>query len=903
MRCKHLIHSRSFLLIAITIFVSSSITLAAEVAIGVSSQESYVGVPIELQVQVRNASTHRPPVIEDVDGLTIQLRGRPSQSTQLSIVNGRRSERSTLTYSYDVTPVREGEFTIPPIKVSADGIATVTKAVKIVATKSETGDLMFVEIIGKKERVYVGQSLDLTLKIWIRPYRNRDYKVTLDARNMWNLVSRNTNWGPFEEAINTMREQREVPRGRSVLREDASGEQSEYYLYEIDATTYPDRPGQIDGNGIRVIVEYPVSLGRSRSPLSMFDDDFFGGSMFGGSMFGSRISITEVRPISAAATVGATTVLPIPTEGRPDDYRGAVGKYSILSQVTTDRVRVGDPITLRIGIDGEGPMELVSAPPLESQANLIDNFKVPDESLAGFIDGKRKVFTTTIRPRRADVTEVPPITMSYFDPDKEEFVRIQSRPILIDVEEAEVLALDSIVGAKAGNLPSSADEGIRNAGVGDTDQPASDPYAILRDAEILNSHPRAELISKPMWFFLCLPPLLAFALGVFRVRHLAGGLTSAKRQLKRRLAAATTPDQISDALAYYLARKFRLPNPSEAHFQKQLRDQTVGRLRANHYHDVAIKAERLYCQCDAATQANVADLESLKEQAWDVADAASANSKSQQTVFVKRLASSPLWLAMVSSLVAGPSVLAGTDLSRDQQQAIHEEAVFLYAFIDAESDPNKAASLAEDAAAKFQLLVESGIQNDKLYCNLANAQFRAGNKAKAIANYRRALRLDPTEQIYFERLRAAQESSGNDNQNTIRIREFNDLLLQYVSAKTMQAIAVVSWIAFWLLVAIRLFKASVPWKAAAACLLLVAFVSGGSYFLRVGEFVADTSGVLIGDSISVRTGDGESFPERTALSSADGTIVQVLDQRQDWIQIELKSGVQGWVNASGIEVI
>ena len=165
MRCKHLIHSRSFPLIAITIFVSSSITLAAEVAIGVSSQESYVGVPIELQVQVRNASTHRPPVIEDVDGLTIQLRGRPSQSTQLSIVNGRRSERSTLTYSYDVTPVREGEFTIPPIKVSADGIATVTKAVKIVATKSETGDLMFVEIIGKKERVYVGQSLDLTLKL------------------------------------------------------------------------------------------------------------------------------------------------------------------------------------------------------------------------------------------------------------------------------------------------------------------------------------------------------------------------------------------------------------------------------------------------------------------------------------------------------------------------------------------------------------------------------------------------------------------------------------------------------------------------------------------------------------------------------------------------------------------
>ncbi|MEZ6081428.1 MAG: hypothetical protein R3C56_38890 [Pirellulaceae bacterium] len=35
-------------------------------------------------------------------------------------------------------------------------------------TKSVTGDLLFVEIEGNKDKVFVGQPLDLTLKIWIK---------------------------------------------------------------------------------------------------------------------------------------------------------------------------------------------------------------------------------------------------------------------------------------------------------------------------------------------------------------------------------------------------------------------------------------------------------------------------------------------------------------------------------------------------------------------------------------------------------------------------------------------------------------------------------------------------------------------------------------------------------------
>ncbi len=46
------------------------------------------------------------------------------------------------------------------------------------------------------------------------------------------------------------------------------------------------------------------------------------------------------------------------------------------------------------------------------------------------------------------MTEIPPIAFSYFDPKPAKFVTTRSDPIPIQVEKADVLALDAIVGGK-----------------------------------------------------------------------------------------------------------------------------------------------------------------------------------------------------------------------------------------------------------------------------------------------------------------------------------------------------------------------------------------------------------------------------------------------------------------------
>ena len=118
----------------------------ADVQSSVSTRETYVNLPFTLQIQI-NATNHDKPIIPEVDGLIIVPKGPPSRSFRTTIINGRTTQRNTLTYLYSVTATREGEFTIPALTVVVNGKKALTSEVRIIATQSETDDLMFVEIV------------------------------------------------------------------------------------------------------------------------------------------------------------------------------------------------------------------------------------------------------------------------------------------------------------------------------------------------------------------------------------------------------------------------------------------------------------------------------------------------------------------------------------------------------------------------------------------------------------------------------------------------------------------------------------------------------------------------------------------------------------------------------------
>ena len=112
-------------------------------------------------------------------------------------------------------------------------------------------------------------------------------------------------------------------------------------------------------------------------------------------------------------------VKPIPSQDRPGDYVGAVGQYNIVAEAAP---RVWRWVTRSRSISeltATGRWMSSVRHHLRLQQDLVRDFKVNNEPLAGFVDGSRKVFTTTIRPLRDDVTEIPPIEYTYFDPQAE----------------------------------------------------------------------------------------------------------------------------------------------------------------------------------------------------------------------------------------------------------------------------------------------------------------------------------------------------------------------------------------------------------------------------------------------------------------------------------------------------
>ncbi|MCA9159760.1 MAG: BatD family protein, partial [Planctomycetales bacterium] len=803
----------------------------------------------------------------------------PSQSSKITIVNGRRSESHSVTMRYLITPRRPGSFEIPSIEVQADGKTTKIPPQQFVVTRSVTGDLLFVEVEGNRDKVFVGQPLDLTLKIWIKPYRDRERELVLSEEDMWNMLSEQTSWGGFAARMKELAENGQRPGGQEVLRDDGQGEQRSYYLYEIHATVYPKRPGKIDADDVQIVINYPTQLGRSRSPFdSMFENSPFGaGSPFSGMMdddffgspFGNRLTVTASRPIVGDVSVGSTQVVPVPLAGRPNDYRGAVGRYRIVTHATPVSVDAGDPITLDIGISGTGPMEFVQAPPLNELSGLVADFKVADESLAGFVQDDAKVFTTTIRPRREGITEIPAIPFSFFDPETEKYATVMSDPISITVNKSETLALDAIVGNARGN-------NISTDSAAATSADALPDFTNDNSTSVLISRPLAS--SSPWWVsFVIVPPVVWLIAWCLQHRAaIAGRLPSLRSARSRCLVAierAANGDDLANALIGYIARRSGQICTTTT--------QAMGILRVAGLTSVANEVESYLCilqrgtavSCREVTQSKpdnqvekntelhgdsleTTEIARARDHAITLMDRIESALAAQGTSRVKlprkhfanpairHVAKRTIGLLLASALACCSACSIAAEpvtLSKAQQATLLDEAGATYtkAIEVAQTDSADAKELFQSAASKYQLLVDSGIRNGKLYADLGNAYLQCGELGYAIVNYERALRFEPNNRQVAVNLQFANKHvEGQASLPTMlastslewymhTIRSANATLVQLVGRRSVVWSLAISSLLFWGLWIARTLGASIPvWRIAAVpALVLVVSLS------------------------------------------------------------------------------
>ncbi len=383
------------------------------VKLSLAAQSAYVNEALTVEVEVGGFEECEPPVWPDMPTCAVRATGQPMESKQVYITNNRQQVWRSRTYAFELTPTEVGVLTIPPVSVKVDGAVLKTDAVRIRVLPNNADELFAVEITVGRERLYVGQKARARMTIWVKPARHNGQM--LPASYMMRRINP-INFGPFPLELSNSHN---VGRERIV-----DGAKDTYYAFDFVTEFIADRPGALTFDEIEVGIAYPQP--------------------------------NRTRNLRARPTVEDVQVLPVPMEGRPATFAGAVGLLDIETRAEPTRVRVGDPIELTIDVFGEGPVATLPPPLLAAHPALEAQFRIPDHAPAGqYTEGRRR-FTVTIRARHDQVREIPAIEYPYFDPDAERFITPASDPIPLQVEPAAEIATPDL----------TPDENAGNAGNG-----------------------------------------------------------------------------------------------------------------------------------------------------------------------------------------------------------------------------------------------------------------------------------------------------------------------------------------------------------------------------------------------------------------------------------------------------
>ncbi len=212
------------------------------------------------------------------------------------------------------------------------------------------------------------------------------------------------------------------------------------------------------------------------------------------------------------------------------------------------------------------------------------------------------------------------------------------------------------------------------------------------------------------------------------------------------------------------------------------------------------------------------------------------------------------------------------------------------------------------AAAGYEGIRALGLESAALLCNTADAYLKAGETARAILWYRRALKCDPSYADASYNLSLASERVQDD------IEAVPEFFLTTLWRKLSFLFSSDLWaVLFLLMLALTLagvllfvLSPAVAWRRTGfyggiVALLLGAFSLGAALSQR-SAYVRQDSAVVMSTVLEVRSSPASGQGDCLFLLH-EGTCVRVLDNVGEWCNIQIADGRQGWVKHAGIEVI
>jgi hypothetical protein len=206
-----------------------------------------------------------------------------------------------------------------------------------------------------------------------------------------------------------------------------------------------------------------------------------------------------------------------------------------------------------------------------------------------------------------------------------------------------------------------------------------------------------------------------------------------------------------------------------------------------------------------------------------------------------------------------------------------------------------------EAAALYESIRAAGVENGALLYDLGNAYLQAGERGRAIAAYRRALRYRPEDPYLAANLANALPPGAPraEKKSWFRVLLFWQSWISY-PAKLHWVAGTASLAFACALAALLAPRAAIPLRRLALAAVGVCLLLGVSLAVDVHDYELTRHGVIVEPEVAARKGNAESFEEAFNEPLVEGTELEVLETRSGWVRVRVQSGLDGWVREEAV---
>ena len=342
-------------------------------------------------------------------------------------------------YTYEVWPEQAGSITLPAFTVHAGNQTATTQPIALTVTGTKPQDWVRLTLSLSNPRPLVGEQVQLHADIWVRrrevkvPGRTFPHLPLINARLQLPPLDRLPQVALVQPLDQLVREHAPPAGHHGIHINNLSVEM----VPEHEPAAWPD--GQPDPEWYRRRVTVPLWVrqpGQVQIPTARVSGQVYVPPNFPVIKVGANDLGGKLESFVAVSSALSCTVRDVPDRpDRPRDFSGAVGELHVSTTASQTQLAVGTPFTLTVRLEGSGSLARISAPDLAGQSEFTPRFRVrPDDDRQ--VSNQVREFTYALRPLRVDVTEVPPVTVSYFNPTTDRFETARSQPILLQVSPA-----------------------------------------------------------------------------------------------------------------------------------------------------------------------------------------------------------------------------------------------------------------------------------------------------------------------------------------------------------------------------------------------------------------------------------------------------------------------------------